>query len=105
MKREGLFASMWKRDKEEGIASILCKLLFLILAFGLVLLMALEKAGVGTGWVLDRFPILKYVAEYVSPDVVYLLWLASIWLGFRIGKHIGMKRGAINERRRLGIAF
>ena len=105
MKREGLFALMWKKDKEEGIASILYKLLFLALVLGLVLRMAYEKAGGGMGWVLDRYPILGNMVEYVSPDVIYFFWLASIWLGYKIGKRTGMKRGAINERRRLGIAF
>ena len=105
MKREGLFASMWRRDKEEGFASILYKLLFLILVLGLVLRMGFEKAGGGMGWVLDRFPVLEHLVEYISPDVLYFFWLVSIWVGFRIGKRVGMKRGAVDERRRLGIAF
>ncbi len=105
MKRDGLVASLWKRDKEEGFASILYKLLFLVLVFGLVLLMALERAGGGLVWVRGRLPILEDLVEYISPDVLYFLWLVSIWLGFKVGKHVGMKRGAVNERRRLGIAF
>src|SRR5512139_140491 len=105
MKGNGLFTSLWKKDKEEGVASILYKLLFLILVFGLVLLLILEKAGGGTGLVFAQFPILKNVADHVSPVNIYLFWLASVWLGFKIGKQVGMKRGALNERRRLGIAF
>jgi len=105
MKRKGLLTSLWKKDREEGVVSILYKLLFLILVFGLVLLLVLEKAGGGMGWVFARFPILKKVIEDASPVSLYLFWLISLWLGFKIGKHVGMKRGAVNERRKLGIAF
>ena len=105
MKGKGRFTTLWKKDKEEGVVSILYKLLFLTLVFGLVLLLLLEKAGGGMGWVFARFPILKEVVEGVSPVYLYLFWLISLWLGFKIGKHVGMKRGAVNERRKLGIAF
>lgn len=105
MKGKGLFASLWKKDKEEGVVSILYKLLFLFLVLGLVLLFVLEKAGGGMGWAFARFPILNKLAEEASPVGLYLFWLTSLWLGFKMGKHVGMKRGAVNERRRLGIAF
>lgn len=105
MKNKGFISSLWKKDREEGFLSILYKLLFLLLVFGLVLLFVLEKAGGGMGWMFSRFPILKRVAGELSPVNLYLFWLASLWVGFKIGKHVGTKRGAVNERRRLGIAF
>ena len=98
------FPSLRKRVKEEGFASILGKLLFLILVCGLLLLFVLEKAGGGREWIFARFPILK-VASDVSPVGLYVFWLVSLWLGFKIGKQVGMKRGAARERKRLGIPF
>ena len=92
---------MWKEVKEEGFVSILGKLLFLILACGLLLLFVLEKTGDGIEWIFARFPILKVVD--VSPVGLYVLWLVSLWLVFKIGKQVGMKRGAARERKRLGI--
>jgi hypothetical protein len=104
MEAKSNFPSFWKRVKEEGFASILGKLLFLILFCGLILLFVLEKAGGGTGWIFARFPILE-VASDVSPTGIYIFWLVSLWLGFKIGKQVGMKRGAARERKRLGIPF
>ena len=97
------FPSLRKRLKEGGFASILGKLLFLILFCGLLLLFALEKAGGGMGWIFARFPILEVVSD--SPTGIYAFWLVSLWLGFKIGKQVGMKRGAARERKRLGIPF
>jgi hypothetical protein len=104
MKVKDNFPSLWKRVKEEGFVSILGKLLFLILVCGLLLLFVLEKAGGGIEWILARFPILKVVSD-VSPIGLYVFWLVSLWLGFKIGKQVGMKRGAARERKRLGIPF
>jgi len=39
----------------------------------------------------------------VSPVGLYVLWLVSLWLVFKIGKQVGLKRGAARERKRLGI--
>jgi hypothetical protein len=93
--------SLWKKVKEEGFVSILGKLLFLFLACGLLLLLVLEKTGGGIEWIFARFPILKVVD--VSPVGLYVIWLVSLWLVFKIGKQVGMKRGAARERKRLGI--
>ena len=93
--------SLWKKVKEEGFVSILGKLLFLILACGLLLLFVLEKTGGGIEWIFARFPILNVVD--VSPVGLYVLWLVSLWLVFKIGKQVGLKRGAARERKRLGI--
>ena len=93
--------SLWKKVKEEGFVSILGKLLFLILACGLLLLLVLEKTGDGIEWIFARFPILNVVD--VSPVGLYVLWLVSLWLVFKFGKQVGLKRGAARERKRLGI--
>jgi hypothetical protein len=103
MKGKGISPSLWKKVKEESFVSILGKLLFLILVYGLLLLLALEKKGGGVEWIFARFPILKVVD--VSPVGLYIIWLVSLWLGFKIGKQVGMKRGAAKERKRLGIPF
>jgi hypothetical protein len=104
MKGKGIFQSLWKKDKEAGFVSILGKLLFLILVYGLVLLLVLEKAGGGIEWILTRFPILKVVRD-VSPVDLYIFWLVTLWLGFKIGKQAGMRGVASRERKRLGIPF
>lgn len=103
MKAKGTSPSLWKKMKEEGFVSILGKLLFLILVCGLLLLLILEKTGGGIEWIFARFPILNVVD--VSPVGLYILWLVSLWLVFKIGKQVGMKRGAARERKRLGIPF
>jgi len=92
---------LWKRVKDESFVSILGKLLFLILVSGLLLLLVLERTGGGIEWIFARFPILKVVD--VSPVGLYIVWLVSLCLGFKLGKQVGMKRGAARERKRLGI--
>jgi hypothetical protein len=104
MKVKGTSSSLWKKGKEEGFFSILGKLLFLILLCGLLFLLDLERAGRGIEWILARFPILK-VAGDVSPVGLYIFWLVSVWIGFKIGKQVGMKRAAARERKKLGIPF
>ena len=104
MKVKGTSPSLRKKMKEEGFFSILGKLLFLILVCGLLLLFVLEKAGGGIEWILARFPILKVVGD-VSPVGLYIFWLVSLWIGFKIGKQVGMKRAAARERKKLGIPF
>ena len=99
----GISPSIWKRVKDESFISILGKLLFLVLVWGLVLLLVLERTGAGIDWILNRFPILKVVD--VSPVGLYIFWLFSLWLGFKIGKQLGMKRGAARERKKLGIPY
>ena len=95
---------MWKKVKEEGFFSILGKLLFLILLCGLLFILDPERARRGIGWILAQFPILNVVG-YVTPVGLYIFWLASLWLGFNIGKQVGMKRAASRERKKLGIPF
>ncbi len=104
MKGKGIFRSLWKKDKEEGFVSILGKLLFLILVYGLVFLLVLERAGGGIEWIFTRFPILKLVRD-VSSVGLYIFWLVTLWLGFKIGKRAGMRGVAARERKRLGIPF
>jgi hypothetical protein len=41
----------------------------------------------------------------VTPVGLYIFWLVSLWLGFIIGKQVGMKRAASRERKKLGIPF
>lgn len=103
MKASGNPASLWRR-KDEGFLSIFAKLLYLILVYGLVVLLILDKTGSGTGWIFARFPVLEVVRD-VSPAGLYLFWLVSLWIGYMIGKHTGLKRGASRERKRLGIPF
>lgn len=97
----GISPSIWKRIKEESFISILGKLLFLVLVWCLVFLLVLERTEGGIDWILTRFPILKMVD--ISPVGLYIIWLVSLWLVYKIGKHVGMKRGAVKERKRLGI--
>ena len=104
MKEKGIFPSLWKKDKEEGFVSILGKLIFLLLVYGLLFLLILEKAGGGIEWISARFPILKMVRD-VSPIDLYIFWLVTLWLGFKIGKRAGMRGVAARERKRLGIPF
>ncbi len=106
MTANGITLSWWNDVKEEGFFSILGKLLFLILIYGLLLALILEKEGGGTGWVFARFPILEAVRD-VSPVGLYIVWLVSLWVGFRFGKHVGMKRAEARERERnrIGIPF
>jgi hypothetical protein len=101
MKGTGTSPSMWKSVKDESFVSIVGKLLFLILVSGLLLLLILERTGGGIEWIFDRIPILKVVD--LSPIGLYVLWLASLWIGFIIGKQVGLKKGAVKERQRLGI--
>ena len=101
MQGTGTSPSLWKRVKDESFVSILGKLLFLIMVSGLLLLLVLERTGGGIEWIFARFPILKVVD--VSPVGLYIVWLVSLWLGFKLGKQVGMKRGAAKERKRLGI--
>lgn len=97
----GISPSIWKKIKEESFISILGKLLFLVLVWCLVFLLVLERTGGGIDWILTRFPILKTVD--VSPVGLYIIWLVSLWLAYKIGKHVGMRKGAVKERKRLGI--
>ena len=103
MKEKGNSLHIWKKVNESSFASVLGKLLLLILVFGLLVLLVLEKQGGGIEWILARFPILKNVE--VSPVGLYAIWLVSLWLGFSLGKRVGMKRGADKERKKLGLPF
>ena len=104
MKENDHSPSLWKRVQEEGFVSILGKLLFGLLVYGLLLVLILEIEGSGVGWIRARFPILEVAGE-VSPVGLYISWLVTLWLGFRFGRHVGMKRGAGRERQRLGIPY
>ncbi|MFZ2225665.1 MAG: hypothetical protein WAV26_13365 [Candidatus Deferrimicrobium sp.] len=95
---------MWKKMKEEGFFSILGKLLFLILLCGLLFILDPERARRGIKWIFSQFPTLKVVGD-VTPVGLYIFWLVSLWLGFKIGKQVGMKRAASRERKKLGIPF
>jgi hypothetical protein len=93
-----------KRVKEEGFFSILGKLIFLILLCGLLFILDAERARRGMEWIFAQFPILGVVYD-VTPVGLYVFWLVSLWLGFNIGKQVGMKRAASRERKKLGIPF
>lgn len=95
---------MWKKVKEEGFFSILGKLLFLILLCGLLFILDPGRARRGIEWISAQFPILNVVGD-VTPVGLYIFWLVSLWLGFNIGKQVGMKRAASRERKKLGIPF
>lgn len=97
-------SSWWDHVKEEGFVSILGKLLFLILVYGLLLLLILEIEGGGINWIFVQIPILEVVRD-VSHVGLYIFWLLSLWIGFKFGKHVGMTRGAVKERNRMGIPF
>ena len=101
-------SSWWNQVKEEGFVSILGKLLFLILVYGLLLLLILEKEGGRINMIFAQFPILEVVRD-VSHVGLYIFWLVSLWIGFKFGKHVGMTRGAARgaarERNRMGIPF
>jgi hypothetical protein len=103
MKEKGNSPSIWKKVNESSFASVLGKLLFLMLVSGLLVLLVLEKQGGGIEWIFARFPILKAVE--VSPVGLYVIWLVSLWIGYRLGKRVGMKRGADKERKKLGLPF
>lgn len=99
------FPSSWSNQvKEEGLISILGKILFLILIYGLVLVLILEKEGSGVDWIFARIPFLEVFRD-VSPVGLYIFWLVSLWLGYRFGKQVGMTRGAARERNRVGIPY
>lgn len=97
-------SSWWNNVKDEGFVSILGKLLFLLLVYGLLLVLILEKEGGGMDWIFAQFPILELVRD-VSPVGLYIFWLVSLWIGFKFGKQAGMNRGAVKERNRMGIPF
>ena len=101
---KGASKSSWKKVKEDGFFSFLGKLLFFILLCGLLFISDPERAGRGMEWILVRFPILKVVGE-VTPAGLYVFWLVSLWLGFKIGKQAGLKKAASRERKKLGIPF
>lgn len=96
--------SWWNQVKEEGFVSILGKLVFLILVYGLLLLTILEIEGGGIEWVFAHIPFLQVFRD-VSHVGLYVFWLVSLWIGFKIGKHVGITRGAVRERNRMGIPF
>ena len=100
----GIAQSWWDQVKDEGFVSILAKLLFMILVYGLLFVLILEKEGGGVDWIFAQFPILD-VVRGVSPVGLYILWLISLWLGFKFGKQVGIKKGAVMERNRIGIPF
>jgi hypothetical protein len=100
----GRFRYRWDLVKHEGFFSILGKLLFLILVYGLLLVLVLETEGRGIKWIFAQFPFLE-VARDVSPVGLYIFWLVSLWLGFKFGKQVGIKKGAVIERKRIGMPF
>lgn len=100
----GISKSWWNQVKDEGFVSILGKLLFLILIYGLLLVLILEKEGGGLDPIFARFPILE-VVRGVSPVGLYIFWLFTLWIGFKFGKQVGMTRGAVRERNRMGIPY
>ena len=104
MAENGSLSYWWDQMKEEGVISILAKLLFLILIYGLFVVLILEKEGGGMKWLFARFPILEMVRG-VSFVGLYIFWLVSLWIGFKFGKRAGMVRGAARERNRMGIPF
>lgn len=100
----GISSSWWEQVKGEGFVSILGKLFFVILIYGLLLFVILEKEGGGTNWLFAQFPILEVLRD-VSFVGLYIFWLLSLWIGFKFGKHVGVVRGAARERNRMGIPF
>jgi hypothetical protein len=61
----GISSSWWDQMKEEGFVSTLGTFLFLILVYGLLLLLILEKEGDGINWISAQIPFLE-VARDVS---------------------------------------
>lgn len=104
MASDSISRSWWDQVKEEGFVSILGKVVFLMLVYGLLLLSILEIEGGGIDWIFARVPILEVFRE-VSHVGLYIFWLVSLWVGFKIGKHAGMMKGAARERNRMGIPF
>lgn len=104
MAANSITSSWWEHTKEEGLISILGKLLFLILIYGLVLLLILEKEGGGIDWIYAQVPILEVVRD-VSFVGLYIFWLLSLWIAFKFGKQAGLTRGAARERNRMGVPF
>lgn len=100
----GIAQSWWDQVKDEGFVSILAKIFFMILVYGLLFILILEKEGGGVDWIFAQFPILD-VVRGVSPVGLYIFWLLSLWVGFKFGKQVGMTRGAVRERNRIGIPF
>lgn len=92
----------WEQVKEEGSFSILAQLLFLILVYGLLIVLIIESEGGGTDWIFARFPIFDAVRD-ASFVEIYVFWLVSLWIGFKFGKQAGMAKGAVKERKRIGI--
>lgn len=66
----GISKSLWNQVKDEGFVSILGKLLFLILIYGLLFVLVLEKEGGGLDWIFARFPILEVVRGVSSYNFV-----------------------------------
>jgi hypothetical protein len=104
MTANGISQTWWDQVREEGFVSILGKLLFLVLVYGLLLVLILEIEGGGIDWIFAQIPILEVVRD-VSHVGLYVFWLVSLWIGFKFGKHVGMTRGAARERNRIGIPF
>ena len=104
MTAKGTSKSLWKKVKADGFFSFLGKLLFFILLCGLLFISDPERAGRGMEWIFVQFPILKAVGD-ITPVGLYIFWLVSLWLGFKIGKQVGLKRAASRERKKLGIPF
>jgi hypothetical protein len=100
----GIAQSWWDQVKGEGFVSIFAKILFMILVYGLLFILILEKEGGGIDWIIAQFPIIDLVRG-VSPVGLYIFWLLSLWIGFKFGKQVGMARGAVKERNRIGIPF
>ena len=94
----------WDLVKHEGFFSILGKLLFLIFVYGFLLVLVIEAEGRGIKWIFAHFPFLEVVRD-VSPVGLYIFWLISLWLGFKFGKQVGIKKGVVMERKRLGMPF
>lgn len=97
-------SSWWVQFKNEGFVSIFAKLLFLLLIYGLLLVLIFEKEGGGTNWIFAQFPILGVVRD-ISFVGLYIFWLVTLWIGFKFGKQAGMARGAARERNRMGVPF
>lgn len=100
MTRNGVASNWWIQVREEGFFSVFAKVLFLILIYGLALVLILTKEHGGINWLFSRLPILEavYSLSFVG---LYIFWLVSLWIGFQFGKRAGMARGAVKERNRM----